>query len=255
MSVNLTISKERSKAGFAKLSFMNKRGEKMPIVNGIPVNPPKPRRSQSARTNTNSNTNSNNVNIAQALPVNYNNQRVSQWVTRNGSSTFRNGPPTFQNQRQPQPQPTSQSASQPTSQPTYQSVQQPANVIGNAGIQNQLTETTFRQYLDGFVEITRADLPITPGGRLRYALDLIQNGRIVSTQYRLGGFVKSVSPDLSSVTLFNPFVNKTWTLQTNQPGKRVRLYFFKRPTSDEGALIRGLISKIQTGQVRLVKNY
>jgi len=239
MSLDLTITKNKSRHGGASLSFTNKRGEKMPIVNGIPVNPPKPkpRRSQSALQPPPTRTNTNNVSrpIAQVLPVNYNNQRVSQWVNRNG-------PPMLnQNQRQ--------------SQPTYQTVQQPANVIGNAGIQNQLTETTFRQYLDGFVEITRADLPITPGGRLRYALDSISDGRVVSTLYRLGGFVKSVSPDLSSVVLFNPFAKSQWTLKTIQPGKRVRLYFFKRPTSDEGALVRRLASQVQTGQVRLVRNY
>lgn len=247
MSLNLEITKNRSKSGFAKLSFTNQRGEKMPIVNGIPVNPPKPRPPPArtpSRTNTNTLPRPSSRGLAQALPVNYNNQRVSQWVTHDGSTmlngAFRNGsqnPPYINNYQ------------------SIQAVQQPPNPIGNAGIQNHLTEPTFRQYLDGFVEITRADLPITPGGRLRYAIDTISGGRVVSTLYRLGGFVKSVSADLSSVTLFNPFVNKSWTFKTVQPGKRVRLYFFKRPTSDEGALARQLVQRLQTGQVRLVKNY
>ncbi len=232
MSLDLTITKNRSKSGFGKVTFTNQRGEKMPIVNGIPVNPQRP----PSRTNTNT--------LPRPLPVNYNNQRVSQWVTRDGSSMLsRNGSqtPTYINNYNPvQPTPT---------------VQQPPNPIGNAGIQNQLSETTFRQYLDGFVEITRADLPITPGGRLRYAIDTISGGRVVSTLYRLGGFVKSVSADLNTVVLYNPYVSKQWTLKTTQPGKRVRLYFFKRPTSDEGALVRRLATQLQTGQVRLVKNY
>ena len=236
MSLDLTITKNRSKSGFGKVTFKNKRGENMPIVNGIPVNPPKPRRSQSASQPPPARTPSRTTTLPRPLPANYNNQRTTQWVNRNDSQT----PAYVNNYQRTKPTPT---------------VQQPVNPIGNVGIQNQLNETTFRQYLDGFVEITRADLPITPGGRLRYALDSISGGRVVSTLYRLGGFVKSVSPDLSSVTLFNPFVNKSWTFKTVQPGKRVRLYFFKRPTSDEGAAMRALVNKLQNGQVRLVRNY
>ena len=40
-------------------------------------------------------------------------------------------------------------------------------------IQKNLTETTFRQYLDGFVGILPADLARAAGGRLRYAIDTI----------------------------------------------------------------------------------
>ena len=95
------------------------------------------------------------------------------------------------------------------------------------GVQNQLTETTFRQYLGGFVGILPTDLPRTTGKRLRYAIDTVDsNGRTLSTKYRLGGIVKSVAPDLSSVVMFNPYAKKSWTLKIHQPAnKRLRLYF------------------------------
>ena len=124
-----------------------------------------------------------------------------------------------------------------------------------SGIQRQLTETTFRQYLDGFVGILPKDLPSTTGNRLRYAIDTVNsNGQILSTQFRLGGWVKSVAPDLSFVILFNPFARKTWTLRIPQPpNKRLRLYFARRGTSDETAAIRSLVTKLQNGQLLLAR--
>ena len=238
MALDLSISKNRSKSGFARLTFTNRRGENMPIVNGVPVNPSKPRPRASrgeppppvmySRTNTNTNTLSRRV-PNQNVP-NQNAQRVNQWVagTSGGANIYGQNQITHQNQ---------------------------INQIGNVGIQNQLTETTFRQYLDGFVEISPRDLPTAPGSRLRYAIDTVVGGRVVSTLYRLGGYVKSVSQDLGTVVLFNPYANKTWTLKINQPGKRVRLYLFKRPSSDEGALVRALVNKIQNGQIQIIKKY
>jgi hypothetical protein len=122
-------------------------------------------------------------------------------------------------------------------------------------IQNQLTEATFRQYLDGFIGILPKDLPSTMGNRIRYAIDTIDvHGRTVSTQYRLGGWVKSVSPNLSYIILFNPFAKKTWTLRISQPpNKRLRLYFSRRGTSDETAAIRSLATKLQNGQLQIVQ--
>ena len=124
------------------------------------------------------------------------------------------------------------------------------------GVQKNLNEATFRTYLDGFVGILPKDLPKTAGGRLRYVIDTVnQNGQIISSQYRLGGWVKSVSPDLSTVTMFNPFAKKSWTLKIPQPAnKRLRLYFFQKGTSDETATIRALINKLESGQLRLSKN-
>lgn len=147
------------------------------------------------------------------------------------------------------------SAPQPTRQfvpvPVPQAPLIPPTAPG--GIQKNLNETTFRQYLDGFVGILPKDLPATLGNRLRYAIDTVDSaGRVVSTQYRLGGWVKSVAPDLSNVTLFNPYAKKSWTLKIPQPAnKRLRLYFARRGTSDETATIRALINKIQNGSLRV----
>ena len=240
MSLDLTISKNRSKSSFGKLTFTNKRGEKMPIVNGIPVNPSKPRPPQNNAPSIvlKKPSGRGSRQIPPRSPPMYNSQRVSQWVNRNGSSGLVSGP-----QISSYPQVYNQTLHLP-----------PTNPIGNAGIQNQLNENSFRQYLDGFVEISKLDLPTAPGSRLRYCIDTISGGRVVSTLYRLGGYIKSVSHDLSTVTLFNPYAGKQWTLKTSQPGKRVRLYLFKRGTSDETATIRKLITQLQNGQIRVIKN-
>ena len=93
------------------------------------------------------------------------------------------------------------------------------------GVQSQLTEATFRQYLVGFVQISPMNLPATIGKRIRYAIDTVdKSGRVVSTQFRLGGIVKAISGD--NVMMFNPGAGKTWNLKISQPpNKRLRLYF------------------------------
>ena len=99
------------------------------------------------------------------------------------------------------------------------------NMMGGPGVQSRLTEATFRQYLVGFVQISPMNIPATIGKRIIYAIDTVdKTGRIVSTQYRLGGIVKALSGD--NVTMFNPAARKTWTLKITQPpNKRLRLYF------------------------------
>ena len=93
-----------------------------------------------------------------------------------------------------------------------------------SGVQKQLTEATFRQYLVGFVQITPMNLPAAIGKRIRYAIDTIdKTGRVVSTKYRLGGIVKAISGD--NVMMFNPGAGATWNLKITQPpNKRLRLY-------------------------------
>ncbi len=100
----------------------------------------------------------------------------------------------------------------------------PQNMVGGPGIQSRLTEATFRQYLVGFVQISPMNLPATIGKRIRYAIDTVdKTGRIMSTQYRLGGIVKTITGD--NVTMFNPGARATWTLKITQPpNKRLRLY-------------------------------
>lgn len=92
------------------------------------------------------------------------------------------------------------------------------------GVQSNLTEAIFRQYLVGFVEISPRYLPATIGKWIRYAIDMVDStGRIVSTKYRLGGVVKALSGN--NVLMFNPYSGKMWTLKTTQPSnKRLRLY-------------------------------
>ena len=98
---------------------------------------------------------------------------------------------------------------------------QPLNM--GRGVQSQLTEATFRQYLVGFVQISPMNLPATLGKRIRYAIDTVVSGQIVSTQFRLGGIVKAISGD--NVILFNPGARKTWNLKISQPpGRKLRLY-------------------------------
>ena len=93
-----------------------------------------------------------------------------------------------------------------------------------SGVQKQLTEATFRQYLVGFVQITPMNLPAAIGKRIRYAIDTIdKTGRVVSTKYRLGGIVKAISGD--NVMMFNPGAGATWNLKISQPpNRRLRLY-------------------------------
>jgi len=125
----------------------------------------------------------------------------------------------------------------------------PPNAMGR-GVQSNLTEATFRQYLVGFVQITPRDLPGTIGKRIRYAIDTVdKSGRVVSTQYRLGGIVKAISGD--NVIMFNPSARKTWTLKITQPpNKRIRLYFISPNSNNKNAAIHALLAKIQSRQIR-----
>ena len=93
-----------------------------------------------------------------------------------------------------------------------------------SGVQKHLTEATFRQYLVGFVQISPMNLPAATGKRIRYAIDTVdKTGRVISTQFRLGGIVKAISGD--NVMMFNPGAGATWTLKISQPpNKRLRLY-------------------------------
>jgi len=125
----------------------------------------------------------------------------------------------------------------------------PPNAMGR-GVQSNLTEATFRQYLVGFVQITPRDLPGTIGKRIRYAIDTVdKSGRVVSTQYRLGGIVKAISGD--NVIMFNPSARKTWTLKITQPpNKRIRLYFNSPNSNNKNAAVHALLAKIQSRQIR-----
>lgn len=119
-------------------------------------------------------------------------------------------------------------------------------------VQSKLNETTFAQYLDGFQEIQPADL-VGAKGRVRYAIDTIgSNGRIASTQYRLGGWLAAVDPNLKYFQLINPYAKKKWSVQLRRKsGERIRLYYMASPTSDETALMRDLLTKLENGTIKI----
>ncbi len=124
--------------------------------------------------------------------------------------------------------------------------------VENNSVQSKLNESTFAQYLDGFQEIQPADL-VGARGRVRYAIDAVgSNGRILSTQYRLGGWLAAVDPNLKYFQLLNPYAKKKWSVQLRRkPGERIRLYYMATPTSDETALMRDLLTKLENGTIRI----
>lgn len=122
------------------------------------------------------------------------------------------------------------------------------------GVQSRLTETTFSQYLDGFQEIQARDLLGLRGGRIRYVIDAVDaRGRVVSSQYRLGGWLSKVDPGLRYFQLFNPYAKKRWSVQLQNNGQRLRLYYMATATSDETALMRELLTKLENGEIRITK--
>ena len=129
------------------------------------------------------------------------------------------------------------------------------NNAGNTGVQARLTETSFQRYLDGFQEVQPNDLLAgATGGRVRYAIDSLDPyGRVVSTKYRLGGWLARVDPGLRFIELFNPYYNKKWSVQLQQSGSRVRLYYMPRGTSDEVATMRALLDKIERGEITITR--
>jgi hypothetical protein len=118
-----------------------------------------------------------------------------------------------------------------------------------------LNETSFSQYLDGFQEVQPADLlRAASGGRLRYAIDTLDAyGRVLSTQFRLGGWVAGVDARLRFVKLFNPYAKARWSVQLAPPGKRVRLYFSPRGTSDEVAMMRSILDRLDRGEISITR--
>ena len=129
----------------------------------------------------------------------------------------------------------------------------PAANNRRGSVQSKLNETTFSQYLDGFQEIQATDLP-NAKGRIRYVIDAVDGrGRIVSSQFRLGGWLSGVDPQLRYFQLFNPFAKKRWSVQLRKPGQRVRLYYMANATSDETALMRELLTKLENGNIRITK--
>ena len=117
------------------------------------------------------------------------------------------------------------------------------------GVQSRLDETTFAAYLDGFEPVAAEDLLEARGGRVRYAID--GGGGGGQTQYRLGGWLQSVDPQLRYLRLFNPYARRSWSVQLGGGG--VRLWYMPPGTSDEVATMRRLLQQLDSGAVRITK--
>ena len=125
---------------------------------------------------------------------------------------------------------------------------------GGRGVQAQLNETTFSQYLDGFQQVQPRDLVEGAlGGRVRYAIDKLDAyGNVTKTDYRLGGWLAKVDPALRFLKLFNPVAKAQWSVQlVRKPGERLRLFFMPRGTSDEVSMMRGLLEKLERGELSI----
>jgi len=130
---------------------------------------------------------------------------------------------------------------------------------------------TFYSILDGFEQVTPQDLvSLKKGGMLRYAIDTVEvrgNTTVVTnTRYLRGGLLSRLSPDLSYLVLFNPYTERqsykkgpcgkgiTWAVRlgnNRDPNERVRLWYKRRPESEEIQVFRKLLQKLESGELKL----
>lgn len=132
----------------------------------------------------------------------------------------------------------------------------PANAANAPSLQSGLNERSFGKYLKGYEAIENlTDMLEARGGRVRYALETVDpSGRVETVQYRLGGILKSVDPQLRYLRLFNPYAKASWSVQLQPgPGKNLRLYYMAPGTSDEISTMRDLLQKLENGQLVIKK--
>lgn len=124
-----------------------------------------------------------------------------------------------------------------------------------SGVQSRLDEAGFRQYLEGYDEITPQDLlAIKKGGRMRYRLDTVgPRGTIVDTKFRLGGILSTVDPKLRYIRLFNPVTRTAWSVQLQNPARLVRLWYMAPVAQDEILMFRKLLDKLDAGEIAISK--
>jgi hypothetical protein len=121
-------------------------------------------------------------------------------------------------------------------------------------VQKNLDASSFSQYLDGFQEVRPEDLLGAKGGRVRYIIETLDsNGKAAKKEYRLGGYLSFVDPQLRYARLFNPYAKQQWNFQLNPPGKRVRIFLCPRGTSDEISFLRRLLDMVDRGEVQIKK--
>lgn len=122
-------------------------------------------------------------------------------------------------------------------------------------VQGSLTEETFQKYLEGYSRIVPQDLLEARGGHVRYAVDTIDAaGRITSTQYRLGGTLTRVDPDLRFLRLLNPYARAGWSVQLERPrGERIRLWYMPPATRDEIQMFRKLLAQLENNEIQITR--
>jgi hypothetical protein len=125
----------------------------------------------------------------------------------------------------------------------------------NSSIQSGLDERSFAERLTGYDQIVPQDLLEARGGFVRYAVDtLAADGTVRETQYRLGGILTRVDPDLRYIRLLNPYAKAAWSVQLNRnAGERLRVWYKPPATSDEINMFRNLLGKLESGDIQINK--
>jgi hypothetical protein len=121
-------------------------------------------------------------------------------------------------------------------------------------VQGQLNEESFRERCVGYTQVTPQDLLEAKGGKVRYAIDTMQNNRVVKTQYRLGGTLTSVDSNLRYLRLLNPYARVSWSVQLERPiGERIRLWYQPLASNDEIVMFRKLLQQLENGDIKISK--
>ncbi len=123
-------------------------------------------------------------------------------------------------------------------------------VVSIPSVQSRLDDDSFAKYLDGFENVSAQDLLEAHGGRVRY---VIEDNATGARQYRLGGWLQKVDPQLRYFRCFNPFVRRSWSVQLAPPGKTVLLWYMPPGTSDEVAMMRRLLQQLESGEITIRK--
>jgi hypothetical protein len=132
-----------------------------------------------------------------------------------------------------------------------------------SSVQASLTEETFQKnYLEGYTQVVPQDLLESKGGNVRYAIDTMRNGRVVSTQYRLGGILTTVDSRLRYLRLYNPYAMSpgashsglSWSVQLVRPlNERLRLWYMPPSSRDEIIMFRKLLQQLENGDIKITK--
>lgn len=130
-------------------------------------------------------------------------------------------------------------------------------------MQDSLNEKTFAKYIEGFGQVAPQDLLEARGGSVRYAIDTMgPNDKVVRTQYRLGGRLIAVDPQLRYIRLLNPYATApgnthrgiSWSVQLERsPGERLRLWYMPPASKDEVVLFRKLLQQLENGDIKITK--